>query len=178
MTIPAVPVTQSFCDDTVEIASDSITTPASLVVKSYLGVSGAPYAVVNSPLPPVGTVICLQINIVGQPQALEGGIDIRHTVEADDTPVSVATTMVDWFNTGMDESLSQPLGIYAEQTPGEPNIAFINTAANLVQLTDVTAATSGGAVQSAFTIYPNSQPAWDAGPMIGLRKVPGGFPAV
>lgn len=169
--------TEVLCADTVEISSDGSgpPTPASMVLKSYSEQAAAPIATVNSPLPPVGTIICLQLNIAGDNAALEGGIDIRYTIGPSDTPETVAAGMANWLLTGDDAALAAAAGISAEVTAGTASIAFTNTAPNLVVLSDQTFAVTGGAVASAFTIEAGSA-AWDAGPVFGLRKWPGAVP--
>ena len=130
---------------------------------------------VELPLPPVGTTICLQLNIIGEPEALEGGIDIRYTIAHGDDPVTVAAAIVALINTGPDADLAKTLSIYAVQTPGINNIAIINQPPNLVVLSDQTGPVTGGAVASAFTIYPGGSAELDAGPVFGLIKNPPGI---
>lgn len=152
-----------------------MTSPATVAITSYNTSSGAAQVAVNSPLPPVGTEIILQLNIVGDPQALEGGVDLRYTIASGDTPASVCAALSENLNSGADAPLTQPLGITAQYVTGKNYFPITNNAPNLVHATDQTPDVLSGRISSVFTISPG-QAAWDAGPLLALNRLASTLP--
>jgi hypothetical protein len=145
---------------------DDNASPDSIQLHSTSALTAAPTLTVADPLPPVGTVITLQVEI---PRLFV--LDVSHTIKDGDTPASVATDLVALVNSGANnpdnERAIKAAGIVAGNTPGQPWLAVTNPrGGEVIALVDLSE-------KPAFTKrYSRGNPAWDAGPILALDKMP------